>query len=388
MELVRLVKTPLAWLQLTRERVRLWVAVAGIGFAVMLMFLQLGFRAALFDGAVRLHTSFDADLFLIGPKSSALVSMQSFSQRRLYQALSVPGVGSVSPVYLGFSQWRNPKTFETRGIFVVGFNPAEPVFLLDEVNAQLAQIRRPDVVLFDRASRSEFGPIAEVYSQGQPVVTEVDDRRIRVGGLFQMGTSFAVNGTLITSDLNFLRLFDNRKRGLIDLGLVRLKQGADQEQVISDLKRRLPGDVRVLSRAEYLEFEKSYWNSSTPVGFIFALGAGMGFVVGTIIVYQILYTDVTDHLGEYATLKAIGYTNRYLLGVVFTEALILAVFGFVPGYLVSVVLYDLTRNATLLPLGMDWSRTALIFVLTALMCLISGAIAVRKLRSADPADIF
>ncbi|BAC89368.1 ABC transporter permease DevC [Gloeobacter violaceus] len=381
-------KMPLAWLQLTRERVRLLVAVAGIGFAVILMFLQLGFRAALFDGAVRLHASFEADIFLIGPKSSALVSMQSFSQRRLYQAMAVPGVAGASPVYLDFGRFRNPESNETRGIFVVGFNPGEPVFRLGEVNRKLASIRKSDTVLFDRASRSEYGPIASRYTGGQSIVTEVNDRRVRVGGLFQMGTSFAINGTLITSDLNFLRLFGERSKGLVDLGLVRLTPGADPERVKADLRAALPADVRVLSRQEYMDFEKDYWNRSTPIGYIFALGAAMGFIVGTIIVYQILYTDVSDHLAEYATLKAIGYTNGYLLGVVFQEAFLLSLLGFVPGFAISLGLYDLTRGATLLPLAMDPLRAAIIFALTVLMCAISGAIAVRRLRAADPAEIF
>lgn len=381
-------KLPVAWLQLVRERVRLLVAVAGIGFAVMLMFMQLGFRTALFDGAVRMHESLNAEIFLISPRSNALVSMATFSERRLRQALAVPGVRSVSPLYLGFGQWRNPENADVRGIFVVGFNPNEPVFKLAGVLGGLRRLQRPDTVLFDLASRFEFGAVARHYREGKPIATEVGHRRVRVVGLFQMGTSFAINGTLVTSDLNFWRFFPERRRGLIDLGLVRLEPGVDPALTLAALRMALPEDVRVLSRDEYLEMEKDYWNSSTPIGYIFALGTAMGFIVGTIIVYQILYTDVSDHLAEYATLKAMGYTNGYLLGVVFQEALILAILGFIPGLGISFVLYDLTREATLLPLFMDRGRTLLIFALTVLMCFLSGAVAVRKLRAADPADIF
>jgi putative ABC transport system permease protein len=381
-------KIPLALLQLTHEKIRLLVAVCGISFAVILMFMQLGFRTALFDGAVRMHNSFHADMILISPRSNAIVSMQSFSVRRLYQALEVPGVESVSPLYFDFGQWRSLESFDTRGIFIIGFNPHEPVFNLSAIQSKAHRLYQSDWVLFDEASRPEYGPVTEQYKQGKMITTEVGNRRIRVAGLFQMGTSFAVNGTLITSDQNFWRFFPKRRRGLIDLGLIRLKSATNKEIALAQLCAALPGDVKVLTKAAYMEMEKDYWNRSTAIGYIFALGAAMGFVVGTIIVYQILYTDVSNHLAEYATLKAIGYTNFYLIGVVFQEALLLAILGFIPGFAISTFLYEQTRSATLLPIAMETTRTMLILILTVAMCFVSGAIAIRKLQAADPADIF
>jgi len=118
------------------------------------------------------------------------------------------------------------------------------------------------------------------------------------------------------------------------------------------------------------------------------MGTIIGFIVGTVIVYQILYSEVADHLPEYATLKAMGYTQKYLLVVVLQEALILAILGYIPGFTFAIFLYDLARNATLLPIVMTSSRAVMVLVLTILMCFTSGAIAVQKLRAADPADIF
>lgn len=382
---------PLAWLQLKRERIRLLIALAGIGFAVILMFIQLGFRDALFDSAVRLHQSFKGDIFLVSPQSTALIAMKSFSQRRLYQALGVDGVQAISPIYLDFALWKNPDNRRTRGILVVGFNPADPVFDLPGVVQNLDRIRIPDVVLFDEASRAEFGPIPDKFNGGEPVITEVGGRRISVGGLFNMGASFGADGNLITSDLNFLRLFDRRKKGLIDVGVIQLEPGADAQRVITQLRADLQdksADVKVYTKAEFVEAEQNYWRSSTAIGFIFSLGTAIGFVVGTVIVYQILYTDVTDHLAEYATLKAMGYRNGYLLSVVFQEALILSVLGYIPGFFLCLGLYNLTRNATSLPIAMTLDRGILVFCLAVTMCVISGAVAVRKVQDADPADIF
>ncbi|MFO5473947.1 MAG: FtsX-like permease family protein, partial [Dolichospermum sp.] len=134
--------------------------------------------------------------------------------------------------------------------------------------------------------------------------------------------------------------------------------------------------------------EKDYWANGTGIGFIFGLGVIVGFIVGIVIVYQILYSDVSDHLPEYATLKAMGYTDNYLLRVLLQEALLLAALGYLPALFLSFGIYQLTFTATLLPIAMKLDRAINVFILTVIMCTISGAIAMQKLRSADPADIF
>jgi len=381
-------KIPLAWLQLTREKPRMIVAMAGIAFSNILMFMQLGFEGALYDSAAHLHSTLKADLIMISPRSKSLAYMRQFSSRRLYQALGVDGVDSVSPLYIDFADWKNPINGDFRAIFVFGFEPGKPVFNLSEVNPNIDELKLPDTILFDRSSRSEYGPIPTEFERNRKVITEVSNYRVKTVGLFTLGPSFAADGNLITSDQNFLRLFRNRKDGEIDAGLITLKPGVDSQTVLNNLVAKLPKDVRLLTYQGFIEFEKEYWRTSTPIGFMFALGTGMGFVVGTVIVYQILFTDVNEHLAEYATLKAMGYTDKYLLIVVFQEAIILAVFGYIPGLGISLGLYELTRSATFLPMVMSASRSLLVLVLTILMCSISGAIAVRQLRAADPADIF
>jgi putative ABC transport system permease protein len=381
-------KIPLAWLQLSREKMRLFVALAGIGFADILMFMQLGFRDALFESAVTLHNNLQGDIFLISPQSTSTIAMKSFPRRRLYQTLGFEGVKSVSPVYMDFALWKNPQTRGTRGILVLGFNPADSIVNLPGVTSNLEKIKISDVVLFDDTSRPEFGPIPQEFNQGKDVTTEVGGRRVRVGGLFTLGASFGADGNIVTSDLNFLRLFPRRDDGLIDIGIIQLKPGADRETVLKNLKQDLPKDVRVLTKQQFIDFEKNYWQTSTAIGFIFTLGTSMGFIVGTVIVYQILYTDVSDHLPEYATLKAMGYKNSYLLIVVFQEAVILAILGYFPGFFLASGLYSLTKTATNLPMAMTLARAVTVLIMTMIMCCISGAIAVRKLQAADPADIF
>ncbi|WP_445635770.1 ABC transporter permease DevC [Nostoc sp. DSM 114161] len=381
-------KIPLSWLQLTRERTRLAVALAGIAFADILMFMQLGFRDALYYSNVRFHSSLQGDIVLINSQSSAVLAMRSFSQRRLYKALELPTVQSVHPIYLDYTTWKNPITGRPRSILVFGMNPETNLLNLPGVQENLEKLKLPDVVLFDRSSRVEYGPIAADYDQGKNVTAEVRRRRIRVVGIFTLGASFGADGNLITSDVNFLRIFNTRQKGLIDIGLIKLKPGANANAVAEDLKKYIPKEINVLTKQEFIDFERNYWASSTAIGFIFTLGTIMGFIVGTVIVYQILYTEVSDHLAEYATLKAIGYTHNYLLKVILQEAFLLAVLGYMPGIIFSLFMYQSARQATLLPVFMSFDRATTVLILTIIMCFVSGAIAVRKLRSADPADIF
>jgi putative ABC transport system permease protein len=383
-----ILKIRLAWLQLIRKKSRLIVALAGIAFADILMFMQIGFQDALFTSAAQLHSNLQGEIFLISTQSTALIAMKSFSQRRLYQALSFDSVEAVSPVYIDKALWKNPQNKSTRGILVIGFNPKLPVVNLPEVKQNLDKIKIPDIVLFDRASRAQFGSIAAEFEQGENVITEVGNRRIKVGGIFSLGASFGSDGNILTSDLTFLRIFPKRQLGLIDIGAIKLKPGANVAKAIKDMTANLQNDVKVLSHQDFIDFEKNYWKTGTAIGFIFTLGTTMGFAVGTVIVYQILYTGVADHLPEYATLKAMGYTDFYLLGIVFQEALILAVLGYIPGFLFSQGLYNLTKNATSLPMAMSIERASLLLALTILMCCVSGLFAVQKLRAADPADIF
>jgi len=380
-------RVPLAWLLLTHEKLRLLAAVAGIVFAVVLMLVQLGFREALFTASSLVQDSLRADLVLTSRQYDYLVFSKYFTRRRVYQALALDGVESAWPVYLGFAQWKNPEDLRERSIFVIGYDPAASALSVPGVeNAH--RLLFPDVALFDALSRLEFGPVARSLRDGKVIETEVNGRRIKVIGLFQMGGSFGVNGTIVTSDLNFLRLFPSHSQGLVELGLIRLKPGADAGRVREQLEKALPPDVRVLTRDDFSQREKDYWATHTGIGFMFTLGMFMGFVVGAVIVYQILYTDVSDHLAEYATLKAMGYGNRYVFSVVLQEALILSVSGFLPGLGIAKLLYVLTHKATLMPMIMTTGRIAFVFVMTVLMCSISGMLAMRKVRQADPAEIF
>ena len=381
-------RIPLSWLLLTRQPVRLLVALAGISFAGILMFMQLGFRDGLFDASVTAHRLFDADVVLISPRSASSVSMEAFPRRRLVQTLADSEVDGVTPVHWGLMLWRNPETRRNRSILALGFNPDDPFFVDPSLAEKTDALKQKGRILFDQLSRPEFGPIADWYRDGRVVETEIAGNRVRVAGLVSLGTSFGADGNLLTSTETFLDLMPQKPPGAIEVGLVRLKPGADPEQVVSRLRQRLPKDVSVLTKQGFIDFEQNYWKSSTSIGFIFTLGAAMGFVVGCVIVYQVLYTDVSDHLPEYATLMAMGYRLSHLLGVVVREGFYLAAMGYVPAYMAGQGLYWFVRDATKLPVGMDLSRALTVLVMILVMCMLSSFLAMRRLIDADPAEIF
>ena len=380
-------KTPLAWHQLMKQKMRLAVALAGIGFADILMFVQMGLLNSLYDSATQPHRQIQADLVLLNPHAKSIIDLPHFPRQRLYQAMGYDAVSTVSPVYVSLGPWKNPETRLNRDILVWGLDPLQPSFHFLQDTEQRYPLKLLHQGLFDELSNAKFGPISQlIQSQGR-VTTEVNEKRFHAVEVFAMGASFGAEGNVVTSASTFLTLFPDRPVHDVDIGLIQLDPNADIKQTQIQLQDGLPSDVSVLTKSEFIQLERTYWGEG-GTGFIFNMGAVVGFIVGTVIVYQILYTDVSDHLPEYATLKAMGYSDRYLTIVLAQEVLVLATLGFIPGFFLSIGLYRLTYSVTALPVVMKTGRALLVLLLTFLMCSGSGLIALKKLRSADPADIF
>lgn len=383
-------RTPLAWANLSYERRKLLTALAGVSFAVLLMFIFRGFENALYDSQVQLLKLLNGDIVIVNKLKTNMFVPEQFAQRRLYQAQAFDGVDNAYSLYTTTAYWKNPYTKRIRPLRVLAFNPRNPVLPIPGIVEDPHKLDLPWTAMIDRRSRPEVGPTEA------GIVTELAEQQVRLVGSFELGTDFASgNGNLVMSDQNFLRYFgnlgpdeDRRTLNTVDVGLLKVAPGADPVAIVAALRRQLPQDVKVLTKAEFVQQERDYWRNNTSIGFIFSLLATMSFIVGIILVYQILYTDIAEHWVEYATLKAIGYTNTYLLGVVLQEALILGVIGFIPGFLISFGLYHLATNATGLLMQMTTGRVVNLWIATLMMCAISGSIAVRKVQATDPAEVF
>ncbi len=390
-------KTFLAWRNLVHNRVRTLVAVAGVTFAVVLIFMQLGFFGAVETTATVVYSALDFDLCIRSKDYLHFADSRSFPDARLKQAQGIAGVKSVSPFYVGIRLWRNPQPNkgEEYGVMVMGCRPQDPLFLREDIQQTAREVLvKEDVVLIDSLTRKEFGPKngSRFGDEDIGVVTEVMHRKVRVGGHFRLGTGFASNGAVLMTDRGFVRVSPGQSLSRVCLGLIKLEEGADADDVAARMRAALPGgrnpDVEVLTREEVLAVERNRWVGRTSFGLIFQLGVGVALFVGTAIVYQVLSADVTSLMPEYATLKAMGYANSYLMKVILQQAVVLSLLGFLPGWGLAQVLYYVTSEGAGIPIQMTRQNLLLVLVLSVVMCVLSGFGAARKTLNADPAELF
>ncbi|MDM9582014.1 MULTISPECIES: ABC transporter permease DevC [unclassified Nostoc] len=373
---------PLAWQNLIQSKARLGAGVSAISFAVSLVFMQLGLFSGVMKGATLLYDSLNFDIVLISSKSPESTYVPPFSRRYLYQAGGTNGVAAARPLYLAFRSWRNVETKRIRALLLLGFNYRDPVLRVPEVYQSLPALQRQDTLLMNSLSRSEFGP-REVGLK-----TELNRQEVEIVGLFSLNNTIRADGTAIVSDQNFIRLNPGRSLDDVSLGLITVEPGVKVDEVVQNLRQIMPATIKVFSRQEAMSRDREYWVKSTSLGYIIGVAVIMAFLVATVIVYQVLSSDVNERLHEYATLKAIGYTNLRLLSVVIQEALVLATLGFIPGCLLALGMYHAIFIATRLPVAMTVSRMLFVFVLTIVTCSASGFVVARKVLVADPADVF
>ena len=381
-------RTPLAWRQATHRPMRLAAAIAGVTFANVLVFFQLGLSGGLYDSQKRPIQRINGELVMVSGRYLYLGEQLNIPRARLSQALGVEGVAAVTPLYLGISEWLNRETRQQKQALLFGVDPMNPGLRIPEMAAAPLVLRRADTLFFDTRSKRNAGPVAETVRREGSYATEINGTRAVVAGLFTMGVTFAADINLITSDTNFKNYFPKQSADDIQMGVIQLQPGANPKQVQATLSGFLDRSVRVLTLEELEDTEVKYWRRNSSFGIIFGLGVLVGLVVGGIIVYQILYSDVSDHLGEYATLKAMGYDDGFVVAIILQESLILALLAFAPSLLLSLGLYGFLARATSLMVVMTLERAVLVFLFTLAMCSASGWLATGKLRRLDPAEIF
>lgn len=375
-------KTPLALHNLLHQRFRTAVTVLGVAFAIVLVFMQLGFLGAVEATATLLYERLDFDLLLVAADFREVNRPGTFPKARLQQVEAFAPVERAVPLNVGFHLWRNPDSRHRRLIMILGFRPSDHAFRIPEVEKSLPQLQQLDYVLMDERSRPEFGPRA------RGVTTEIGTHKITIAGPFALGGGFAADGMIICGDQTFARIFNDRPMDQASLGLIKVRAGASAEETAASLNRRLPADVQVWTRQGIEARERRHWLRNTSLGIIFGLGVFVALMVGTVFLYQVISSDIASHLAEYATLKAIGYGPGYLGRVVLLQALIVSMVSYVPGLMIALALYAITRHYAAIPIDMTLGRATLVLVLATAMCSLSGFFALHKVRAADPADLF
>ena len=388
---LNLADLPLAWLQLKRQPIRYLVAVTGIGFAALLMYMQIGFQSGLLTSATTFYQALDADLVLISPATLNSGNFQQFAQSLLFNALGVEGVKETIPVYVANVNAQKLDGVKPTSLRLIGYDPESRVLNLPEVIAQRDILKTPNYVLFDTLGNRNTGPIAAAVKENghQDLILSDFSKSFRVMGLFRLGSTFAADSNLISSDSTAIQLaYRQINEGEISLGLLRVADGANIARIQEFLKRQYGRELQVLTKAELIAQEENYWNTASSFGVIFGFGTIMGLLVGGVVVYQVLYTDVSDHLKEYATLKAMGFADGFILIIVIQEALLLGISSFIPATVLSTGMYAFLTATSGIRIEMTSDKTLLVGSLTIGVCAASAAIAIRKLRDADPASVF
>ncbi|MGF1990587.1 MAG: ABC transporter permease DevC [Nostoc sp. ZfuVER08] len=391
-------KIPIAWLQLRYQRNQTIAGIVGILCITFLIFMQLGLRNAFLEGALQLTLNLNADIVLVSSLSSTVLQPVSFSSRPLYQALALKNVEFVAPFYISSTQWydRNQHVYRIR-VNVIGIPPNVQILNLPGIKENLEKLNKQKFVLFDHNARNEFNPIIEEFARKGESSAEIlagttsSLQKLRVVGLFELGVNNAYDATFLMNPVTFSELF-GRDLKKIDIGLIKFNSGFNSdieiEQNVQKLKTYLPANINVFSKNELIKREKIFHENNSPMGFIFRFILIMAVVISIFILYQILYVKVTHNLANYATLKALGFSQKSIVFVVFQEAIILVITGYIPGLIVSYIAYDYLIRVTKIFIKMTIETALSVLVLVGIICLISAALSLLKVKDADPVDVF
>jgi putative ABC transport system permease protein len=401
----------LAWANLVHKRTRTLIASAGVAFAVILTFMEIGMFGGVGLTATMLYDKLQLDLIITSSEYLDITHAGTFPRARIAQA-RVDGVDDVIPMSFDMMMWRSPTresilgspiaAGEQQSIAVVATPPEkfERVFTTgrgqvfpspEDARAAGKQLTRGETFVMDRKSKPSFGNADQLQAippDGQSNdFIRVNGKRAQIVGSFELGTGFSWNGMIITNETTFSQ-YTYRSADQVTFGLIQLKPGADPIAVRERLRATLPPDVKVYTRDEISANERNYWMRLTSVGQFLIVAVVLAVVVGIIFVYQMMAADIRNMLPEYATVKALGYRPPYLTGVVLWQAVLLALFGYVPGFFAALGLYYIATNYGGIPTVMTWEIAIGVLTLTCVMCLASGLLAVRKVHTADPADLF
>jgi putative ABC transport system permease protein len=372
----------IAWRILTHQKGRTALAIGGIFIAILLIFVELGFFIAVPQGGMLIYDHMRFDLLVVSKKYIYQTESGQFPRTRLDQVRANPEVAQASAVYLGGAKWQDPAGGLRLDIAAIGFDPQSHPFTVSDIDSQIAALERPDTVLVDSQTRAIFGPL----NPGR--VVELNGQRTTIGGEYVLGTGFLGLGIVLANEQNFFRLFPGRPADMVNFGLVTLRPGADPDRTAQALRASLANDTQVFTRPELTAHEVRFWTTRTGTGLIFGSGLIVAIVVGIMVLYQTLATQITRQLPQFATLKAIGYTGLFLNGIVLAEAVSLMLIAFVPAFAAALGLYAVIRGETLLPVIMSPTELGGVLAIALAMSVISAFLSVGRLRRADPAEVF
>jgi putative ABC transport system permease protein len=370
----------LAIKSLLHDKLRFGLTVAGLGFSVTLVVVQVGLFLGMLDNASLVIDKTDADIWISSKNTPNVDFGHAFSERSVGRVRSTPGIARAENLVVFYFDITLPSGREER---VVGYAMRDfRVWGLpwNVAEGNVDDLKRGPFVMLDRSAERRFGP----FEVGD--YREMSGQRVRIVGKTEDAMSFTTLPVVFLDHAMAQQLAPAVLKNRTMYIVAKLAPGADSESVRSELRRRLRYND-VWTRREWSEKTRRYWVITVGLGFNMLLTVGLGCLVGVAVVAQMLYTSTIKQLPEFGTLKAIGANNCDIYLILGRQALICAVLGFVAGLGPPLVLRPLVEDLDLKLLMPPWLILA-VFVGTILLCLGSAVLSFRKVASIDPAMVF
>jgi putative ABC transport system permease protein len=369
----------LARRNLFHDRLRLVATVIGIVFSIVLVTVQLGLYLGFGHMVTTMIDHASGELWIMPAGTKCFEDPSPLDERKRFAALSVNGVTDVTSVVIGFAEWRLPNGGSTP-VFVIGSDVRAPgLHPWNVVAGNIDALSIPNTVAVDQTYFDRLG------ITGLGATAEIRDQKVEVVAVTKGIRSFTTTPYVFTS-LERARSYTGTSAAKATFLLVQLAPNADVKGIRTKLRASVK-DVEVLTQAEFHDRSREFWLFDTGAGAALFAGALLGMIVGTVIVAQTLYSSTKDHINEFATLRAIGSSGRYIHTVIIWQALINAVIGFTIAAAIGIVIVRMTAESAL-PILMTPGLTIGLFALTVFMCVISAISAIIKVMRIDPAMVF
>lgn len=370
----------LATKSLLHDKLRFFITVSGVAFAVTLVFVQVGLFLGLMDNATLTIGQIDADIWITSHNTANIDFAQIFPETHVKRVRSIPGVARADNLIVWFMNVTQPSgAVEGTEVYALE-NFARWNFPWNVVSGNLEDLRRGPFMIIDDSAKKRWGP----FQVGQ--YREVLGRRLKIIGKTVDAKSFT------TTPLTFMdfrlaqSLNPSDLRGNTTYILVKLAPGTDLETVRAEIRRRLPYND-VYTKAEWAKRSRSYWIDSTGLGLNMYITVFLGCLVGIVVVAQTLYTSTMEHIREFGTVKAIGGGNKDIYLILGKQAMIAALAGFALGALQAFALRPVMAKIDL-KLIIPTEFYLWVLIGSIALCLGSAIISFRKVASIDPALVF
>lgn len=369
---------------LTGDRVKLIGLLFGVAFSTLLISQQLTiFVNLIMRGAVAVQEVSTADVWVMDPSSRTVDVFAPMPSTALERVRGVDGVAYASPMLRSSAVVRTPSG-DLEGVNIVGVDDSTLIGLPRRMaEGDRRALAEPDSVFIDdTGSRKLFGPDEQVVGTR----LELNDQRAVIRGIADAVPTFTSQVILYTRYSNALR-YAPGTRNRMSFVLVR----SDADHTPDELVAEIEAETGLKARTAEDFANDGLWfiieNTGIPVNF--GITVVLGFIVGVAIVGLTFTLFIRDNIKQFGALKAIGVTNAKIRSMVAIQAGFVGLVGYGIGIFVAEMFFVLNSGVdTFKGFYMPWQIPLLTAVVTLVMIMLTGFLALRSVLKTEPAEVF